>query len=183
MSTNDKKMMGYDPLAWMSEDSVADEVLDELVDQDEMVQHQLIDDCYDHVNSEITENVSEQSYLDAEDSEIDMNKPYELPEDESSEPGLVDDVIESIIKLDTTLTIQHVVKLHEKIKRSYAAYDAIEINTAQVASIDTASLQLLVALKKDAEQQQKSVVFTEPSSRFIESAGLLGLLEAFEIDA
>ena len=87
-----------------------------------------------------------------------------------------------VITLDAALTLQHVVKLYEKLKQAYAAHDALEINAAQVTSIDTASLQLLVALKKDAVKQQKTVIFTEPSRRFIESAGLLGLLEILDID-
>ena len=93
-----------------------------------------------------------------------------------------DDGVESIINLDATLTIQHVVKLHEKLKKAYLAHNAIEINASKVSSIDTATLQLLVALKKDAVKQQKEVVFSEPSLRFIESAGLLGLLETLGID-
>ncbi|NOT11332.1 MAG: STAS domain-containing protein [Methylococcaceae bacterium] len=112
-----------------------------------------------------------------------MNTTVDLPKDDVSEQSFVKDVVESIIKLEATLTIQHVVKLHEKLKQTYTAHDVIEINAGQVSSIDTATLQLLVALKKDAAKQQKSVVFAEPSSRFIESAELLGLLEVFDIDS
>jgi anti-anti-sigma regulatory factor len=101
---------------------------------------------------------------------------------DGSDGTAADDVVESIINLDATLTIQHVVKLHEKLKKAYLAHNAIEINASQVSSIDTATLQLLVALKKDAVKQQKEVVFSEPSLRFIESAGLLGLLETLGID-
>jgi anti-anti-sigma factor len=89
---------------------------------------------------------------------------------------------ESVISLDSTLTIQHVVKLHERLKRSYAAHDSIEIDASQVASIDTTTLQLLVSLKKEAAKQQKDVVITAPSKRFIESAELLGFLEILGID-
>jgi len=62
-----------------------------------------------------------------------------------------------------------------------AANDSIEINASDVASIDTATLQLLVALKKDAVKLQKSVIFNSPSPRFIESAKLLGLLEILDV--
>lgn len=89
---------------------------------------------------------------------------------------------ESVISLDPTLTIQHVVKLHESLKRSYAAHDSIEIDASEVASIDTTTLQLLVSLKKEAAKQQKDVVITAPSKRFIESAELLGFLEILGID-
>lgn len=89
---------------------------------------------------------------------------------------------ESVISLDPTLTIQHVVKLHESLKRSYAAHDSIEIDASEVASIDTTTLQLLVSLKKEAAKQQKDVVIIAPSKRFIESAELLGFLEILGID-
>jgi anti-anti-sigma regulatory factor len=50
-----------------------------------------------------------------------------------------------------------------------------------VASVDTATLQLFVALKKDAIKQKKEVDFFQPSPRFIESARLLDLLDILEI--
>jgi anti-anti-sigma regulatory factor len=108
-------------------------------------------------------------------SKIDMNT--------IADEAAMEEAVDSIINLDATLTIQHVAKLHEKLKKSYSANHVIEINASQVASIDTSTLQLLVALKKNAVNQQKEVVFTAPSRRFIESAGLLGLLEIFNIDA
>lgn len=91
--------------------------------------------------------------------------------------------VESAINLDATLSIQNVATLYEKIKRSYSANGTLEIDTSQVLSIDTATLQMLVALKKDAAKQQKEVVFAAPSLRFIESAQFLGLLEILDIDA
>lgn len=113
-------------------------------------------------------------------NENDMNLIAEVPEEQDME---VEEGAEPIINLDTTLTVQNVAKLHEKLKSSYCVHDAIEIDASRVSSIDTATLQLLVALKKDAVIQQKSVVITEPSQRFIESAKLLGVLEILEIDA
>ncbi len=100
-----------------------------------------------------------------------------LGENESGAYATTDEDIESLIELDTTLTIQNVVNLYEILKRSYAVNDAIEINASKVISIDTATLQLLVALKKDAIKNQKQVAILEPSLRFVESARLLGLLD------
>jgi len=93
--------------------------------------------------------------------------------DEDSDP---------FIELDATLTIQNVVKLHEKLKRSYAENDAIEINASHVSSIDTATLQLLLSLKKDAIKNLKQVIITSPSVKFIESARLLGLVDELGIN-
>lgn len=100
-----------------------------------------------------------------------------------TEAPLLDEVAESTINLEANLTIQHVVQLYEKLKKSYDANNSIEINAAQVSSIDTSTLQLLVALKKNAVKQQKEVIFVAPSRRFIESAGLLGLLDILDLDS
>jgi len=104
---------------------------------------------------------------------------------ETQEVAVDDSILEeesgSLVDLDATLTIQHVVKLHEKLKNVLAMYDEIEINASDVSSIDTATLQLLVSLKKDAAKLQKKVEIIYPSPRFVESAKLLGLLDVLEV--
>jgi anti-anti-sigma regulatory factor len=111
------------------------------------------------------------------------NTIAELPKDGASDEMSIEGVVESLITLEATATIQNVVKLYEKLKNSYAAYNTIEIDASSVSSIDTATLQLLIALKKDAIKEQKQVVFAAPSQRFIEAAELLGLLEILNVDA
>lgn len=115
-------------------------------------------------------------------NENDMSLIAEVPEEQDMKVAGMEEGAEPIINLDATLTIQNVAKLHEKLKNSYGVHEAIEIDASRVSSIDTATLQLLIALKKDAVIQQKSVVITAPSQRFIESAKLLGVLEILEID-
>lgn len=117
-----------------------------------------------------------------DNNESNMNTDTDVPDGQVSKVTVVADDPEATIMLDASLSIQNVVKLYEKIKNSYSAYNTIEINASRVYSIDTATLQLLAALKKDAVKQQKEVVFTAPSPRFIESAGLLGLLEILDVD-
>jgi len=109
--------------------------------------------------------------------------------DDCSEPELIaiqqedssEEIIGSQIDLDSTLNIQHVVKLHETLKLCVAMHDQIEINASDVASIDTATLQLLVSLKISAVKLNKQVSIIYPSPRFIESAQLLGLLEVLDV--
>lgn len=96
------------------------------------------------------------------------------PVSEEAEEGMCD--------LDATLTIQNVANLHEKLKNLLAVHDQIEINASDVSSIDTATLQLLVSLKKDADKLQKKVTIIYPSPRFVESAQLLGLLDVLDVD-
>ncbi len=111
------------------------------------------------------------------------NTIADLPKDQVSDEMAIEGVVEPIITLEATSTIQNVVKLYEKLKKSYCAYNAIEIDASSVSSIDTATLQLLFALKRDAIKEQKKVVFAAPSQRFIEAAELLGLLELLNVDA
>jgi anti-anti-sigma regulatory factor len=120
--------------------------------------------------------------LETEGSEINMNTiAISSEKDVSDQPGS-EDIVDSTITLDANLTIQNVVKLHEQLKDAYGVHSAIQINASQVSSIDTSTIQLLVALKKDAMKQSKTVAFFEPSQRFIESLELLGLLKLLEID-
>lgn len=88
-----------------------------------------------------------------------------------------------VIDLDATLNIQNVVKLYARLKIYYLENITIKINASQVKSIDTATLQLLFALRKDAIKNQKQVIFINPSLKFIESARLLGLLHELGIQA
>jgi ABC-type transporter Mla MlaB component len=90
-------------------------------------------------------------------------------------------VAEPHIDLASESTIKTVAALYETIKHSLDAHDAIEINAADVTTIDTATLQLLVSLKKDAPNLGKTVDIIYPSERFVESAKLLGLLDVLEV--
>ena len=130
------------------------------------------------------ESASHHEFLKPDSSEIDMkNTIAELPKDQVSDEMSIEGVVEPLITLEAASTIQNVVKLYEQLKKSYSANNAIEIDASCVSSIDTATLQLLVALKKDAIKEDKIVVFAAPSQRFIESAELLGLLEILNVDA
>ncbi|MEQ1622853.1 MAG: STAS domain-containing protein [Methylococcales bacterium] len=120
----------------------------------------------------IDESVSNEiSGVDLSDDNIDL------------EDTMAEQELSPIVDLEPTLTIQHVGALHEKLKLCLALYDEIEINASDVSSIDTATLQLLVALKKDAANLQKQVNIIYPSPRFVESAQLLGLLDILEVTA
>lgn len=179
-----KNSISKDPLAFTEEetgnltieDSFAETEPEQLIDDDE--------DSYINDFDRLSKSTNNDEFLEIDGNEVEINTFADFSEEQAlDEAAIAEDVVESIINLDATLTIQHVVKLHEKIKKAYSANHTIEINASHVSSIDTSTLQLLVALKKNAVKQQKNVVFADPSERFIESAGLLGLLEILDIDA
>ncbi|MGZ8200532.1 MAG: STAS domain-containing protein [Methylosarcina sp.] len=147
---------------------------------------ELIDICDEGIQVEASdhrsENADSHQFLQDDSNQNVMNTTTNLLEKQILDVAEVENCAESLIYLDATLAIQKVVNLHEKLKKSYSENDLIEINASQVASIDTATLQLLIALKKEAVKQQKQIVFSAPSHRFIESAELLGLLDILEID-
>lgn len=93
------------------------------------------------------------------------------------EEAPIEAAVEPHIDLEKDATIKNVAALYDTIKNALAAHDVIEINAADVASVDTATLQLLVSLKKDAPNLGKTVEIIYPSERFLESAKLLGLTE------
>jgi len=121
--------------------------------------------------------------IDSSGNEIKELVDLLISEQDSAPCTTTDKDSNSVIELDTTLNIQNVVNLYERLKKSYAENNAIEINVSQVKSIDTSTLQLLFALKKDAIKNQKQVIFIKPSLKFVESARLLGLLDELEIQA
>jgi anti-anti-sigma regulatory factor len=127
----------------------------------------MIDELLQSETASGEEDVAGQDGM-AEDTDTDA------PEEESPE---------SLIVLEPTLSIQNVVKLYDKLKKSYAAFDHLEIDASRVTAVDTATLQVFAALKKDAVKQNKTVDFMQPSPRFIESAQLLGLLDLLDISS
>lgn len=210
MATSEENdLIGYDPLAWM--ESGADkneEIIDKDYRDIDMLEESMsvseiniTDDYSDDLIKDTEEsaalNVTEEDgwVIDSTEEENDSSMAYEMGNNCLDETDKVEDTLDDIeavaenlddtagsqIDLDATLTIQNVVHLHEKLKNSLAVNDQIEINASDVASIDTATLQLLVSLKKDAVKLQKKVTIIYPSPRFVESAKLLGLLDVLDL--
>ena len=183
MAMSDKKnLMGYDPLAWMGE-GIETQVLDNLNEEIDVGQEESNDNDKNSVDDKsicFSSSAYDRELLKSED-EIEMSTVANIIEEPVLNSVEPDQFGESIVYLESSLTIQHVGKLYEILKQSYTSNNNIEIDASQVSSIDTASLQLLVALKKNAVKQQKVITFTSLSQRFKESAELLGLLEVLEI--
>lgn len=193
-ASEDNDLIGYDPLEWMESNAGKNEQTIDTENSDK-AQH-LIDDEIemigaDDYSDDLTANPDLNITLEDEvviadtETENDTVLDEELAAPALTAPSAVDSTAEetegSQIDLDATLTIQNVVNLHEKLKKLLSLHDQIEINASDVSSIDTATLQLLVSLKKDADKLQKKVTIIYPSPRFVESAQLLGLLDVLEV--
>jgi ABC-type transporter Mla MlaB component len=198
MATNEKhNLIGYDPLAWMDEPDIAAlaEVGDaanaieiEDFDQQEPTEIQEDLDLADLADDDQLTDLSDitDDYAAEEDFSVQENLEEEAVSDETSIENLasVDEAATGspFIQLEGNLSIQHIGGLFETFKASLSSNDQIDIDASAVSSIDTATLQLLVALKKAADKQEKQITISQPSAKFIESVKLLGLLEALNID-
>ena len=90
--------------------------------------------------------------------------------------------IDPIVRLSSDATIKGIEELYQQFKRVLDFHDIIEVNAVEVTTIDTATLQLLVSLKKEENRLNKTIHILSPSSRFLESARLLGLSNVLELD-
>jgi anti-anti-sigma factor len=61
------------------------------------------------------------------------------------------------LSLDQDLTIYHALEQKNHLLDALAATDELELDLLQVGEIDTAGLQLLILLKKEAQRAGKSV--------------------------
>jgi ABC-type transporter Mla MlaB component len=86
------------------------------------------------------------------------------------------------IVLESVQNIQNVSQLYEQALYALQNSEKIDIDASAITSIDTATLQLLLILKRTAIKRQKEVSIDFPSDKFIEVANLLGLSEMLDVD-
>lgn len=204
---NENDLIGYDPLAWMvSEAEINKGLTDSKCDDNEKEREELQSveenfEAVDEYSGDLIEDTEENASMEEDlAGEVELDSDKESNEDivsggfegvqsqdtddlEAAFQNSTDDgeIESSQIDLDAVLSIQHVIELHEKLKKVLSVHDEIEINASDVSSIDTSTLQLLVSLKKDAPKLQKRVSIIYPSPRFVESARLLGLSDVLEV--
>ncbi|MDF1583408.1 MAG: STAS domain-containing protein [Methyloprofundus sp.] len=156
---NNDSLIGFDPLAWISDDEQAPEQEDYALEQRDESDDAIVDELETEI---LVADVSHQESL--------------------TEPEINQWIDNSKIILDATLTINTVQELHGKLVPALQDNDSLEIDAANVKSIDTASLQLLVILKQEAFKLGKDIVFDFPSDKFIEAAELLGIDNMLGVD-
>jgi ABC-type transporter Mla MlaB component len=159
-SKDTPSLIGFDPLAWMNNDSQSQEL-----------------DC---TSSPLTDT-------DNDRPEVDM--PFHSGNDSSDERNKEDQLVvteaflpENILILEEINTIQNVQTLFEQLRTLLTSVDNLEIDASAVKTVDTSVLQCLVVFKQQALKQGKQVSIDFPSDRFVEAAGLLGLSKLLEVD-
>ena len=208
MAENDESnMIGYDPLAWLHEDTKSASVTEkdsleiEIARIDEnslksmaassLEQFSVTD--YKSATTDENDFSIESSVNCAVDSDIGLQISAEDLAGDSTSIGLdntahlasVDDSLDNTdnsIVLETIQSIQNVGLLHQRLQRVLDAQEKLEIDASAVTQIDTATLQMLLVLKLTAVKLQKEVNIDFPSQKFIDAAYLLGLAEMLSVD-
>lgn len=87
------------------------------------------------------------------------------------------------IMLGATQNLQNIAELYEKLLQALdQSSGVITIDASKVQSVDTATLQLFVALKQETRRVNRDLQFDFPSEKFLEACSLLGLLTILDID-
>lgn len=155
-------LIGYDPLAWLHDPDATTEETPPLP-----VELELVEEA-SSAGSEVVE--SEPMIVEA--CEVAAEQPVPVVQLNQA----------SAIVLDSVQTIRNVAELHGRLLQALNDCNRIDIDASAVATIDTATLQLLLVLKQTAINLQKEVSIEFPSEKFIEAAGLLGLAEMLDVD-
>jgi ABC-type transporter Mla MlaB component len=175
VSKNDEaSMIGYDPLAWMHEEKHQQRSLMESKPDNELLN---LTEQYQagQAESDVDSSIDADAALtDSQDIQVE-NVTFVTPDNSLSAN------LQQIV-LDSVQNIQNVSQLYEQALYALQNSEKIDIDASAITSIDTATLQLLLILKRTAIKRQKEVSIDFPSDKFIEVANLLGLSEMLDVD-
>lgn len=85
----------------------------------------------------------------------------------------------SRLTLDSDMTIYHAGEHKDALLRALGEVDCLEIDLSAVGDIDTAGLQLLILLKREARASGKQVVLTGHSAAVRQAIDFCNLAAAF----
>jgi ABC-type transporter Mla MlaB component len=177
-----------------SEEETADDSLPDVIDEasalemsddNDDVEIDIIiesdDDCQIDIDIQTNDDNTIDISIDTQDSpsDDDINMIDMIIQEETQ---IEINNIDPIVRLNSDATIKGIEELYQQFKRVLDFHDIIEVNAVEVTTIDTATLQLLVSLKKEEKRLNKTIHILSPSSRFLESARLLGLSNVLELD-
>ena len=167
---DETSMIGYDPLAWMHE-LQAQQTLSGSEDNMVAGNIETAMDLSSTVSN--TQSVNNSASTPEEDPE--------LLSVAAAETQISSEQAQQIV-LEPVQNIQNVGKLYGLVLQALNQSEKIDIDASCVNMIDTASLQLLLVLKRTAIKQHKQVSIDFPSDKFIDAANLLGLSEMLDVD-
>ena len=84
----------------------------------------------------------------------------------------------SIIDCGDALTVANAADMHQKLQAALNNSSTINLKADEVEKVDTAGLQLFVALSKEIERVSGEVIWQQPSDSLKQAAVTLGLTNA-----
>ncbi|ODS23974.1 hypothetical protein AB835_06070 [Candidatus Endobugula sertula] len=87
-----------------------------------------------------------------------------------------------VIDCGDALTIANVAAIHHKIQEALKNSSNIELAASDVEKVDTAGLQVFVALQKEVEKTHGQLIWKNPSDALRKAADTLGLTKCISLD-
>lgn len=84
-------------------------------------------------------------------------------------------VKKTTVECGEALTIANVADLHGKFTKALEESSTVELDAKAVEKVDTAGLQLLVALNTELEKCDGKLLWSSPSDTLVQSVATLGL--------
>ncbi len=78
------------------------------------------------------------------------------------------------LTLDGSLTIYEAKEIFETLKKEVSSVDSIKLVLSDIESCDTAGVQLICALVKEIQKQDKKIILSNFSASFIEASTAIG---------
>ncbi len=79
------------------------------------------------------------------------------------------------VKCGEALTINNVANLHDSFTKALEKSSTIELDLKSIDKVDTAGLQLLLALRQEVEKSSGKLIYKTPSESLIQVAELTGM--------
>ena len=88
----------------------------------------------------------------------------------------------SVVDCGSSLTVATAAEMHHKLEAALKDSSNLHLNAQAVEKVDTAGLQLIVALYKEIDKLGGKVVWQEPSAVLRQASQTLGLTEQVGLD-
>jgi len=87
----------------------------------------------------------------------------------------------SSISCGVSLDITEAESLKKRLLKALSESSTIELKAESVTKVDTAGLQLCIALQKDLALSEKTIIWKNPSQELMDGVKLLGLSEDLQL--
>lgn len=181
--TKKKSLIGIDPLAWLKDGDFNDESVDQKSSENtEVIQENSVDDPeadividnevleiiekdFEEPSEENTEEITDQEKMEVEVTDMEIQQA-ETNTDQA-------------FKLEGSITIADVSELHSQFKATLGDSKELVVDCSEVAGVDAAALQLLVAFVHETGNQACQLTWKEPSDSLKAAIQLTGLNNEF----